>query len=542
MTVRRFDPPPAPGELPSRLPSPFDVEAIPAIARRAAARLMAELGDYGEGKMFGVLVVRDASGRIGWTCGFSGMLRGAWDVAGFVPPAFDPAMKGEVWPAGEVELAAMEARRAALLEDPPAAGARAALAAREAQARELREALVARHAAARGVRRAARAALGPPPLDEAGRAALHALDQQSRADAAEKKRSVGREASELASLRHRVAELDTARATIAAARTARSRVLLHAIYDSYRLANARGERRALRALFAPAEPPGGAGDCAAPKLLAHAYAHGLTPIAIAEFWWGAPPVTGGRTHGVYYPACRGKCGPILAHMLEGLDAGAPPAYGAAPVAAAEPRTVFEDDWIVVVEKPVGLLSVPGRSGQLRDSVQTRLRTRYPHATGPLVVHRLDLDTSGLLLAAKDLATYITLQADFARREVEKRYDAWLDGEVAGDAGRIELPLRVDVDDRPRQIVDPQHGKAALTEWRVVARESDRTRVELTPRTGRTHQLRVHCAHPRGLGAAIVGDRLYGRPAARLLLHAAVLAFPHPHLGTPVAFRSNPPWT
>ena len=323
----------------------------------------------------------------------------------------------------------------------------------------------------------------------------------------------------------------------AVARSARSRVLLKRIHDGYRLANARGEVKALRDLFAPAEPPGGAGDCAAPKLLAHAYREGLTPLALAEIWVGAPPATGGRIHGSFYPACRGKCGPILTHMLLGLDVEPAPEYGTAPIPADEPRVIHEDTTILVVVKPIGLLSVPGRTGRLQDSVQTRLRARYPDATGPLVVHRLDLDTSGLILCAKDWDTYKVLQAQFARREITKHYTAWLDGPVPADSGTIDLPLRVDLDDRPRQLVDPVHGKRAITEWRVVRRADNRTLVELRPLTGRTHQLRVHCA--TGLGVPIVGDRLYGQPGPRLLLHAGSLAFTHPVTGAPVELSAPP---
>lgn len=318
------------------------------------------------------------------------------------------------------------------------------------------------------------------------------------------------------------------------ARAARSRELLPQIQATYHFRNARGDVRALRDLFAPAEPPGGAGDCAAPKLLAHAYHHGLRPLALAELWWGAPPVTGDRRAGSFYPACRGKCAPILAHMLDGLPADPTPLFGADAIAATEPEVVYEDAQIVVVDKPRGLLSVPGRSGLLRDSVLTRLRVRYPDATGPLLVHRLDLDTSGLLLVAKDIATFVALQRMFAMREVTKRYVAWLDGDVRGDRGTIELPLRVDVDDRPRQVHDPVHGKRAITAWEVLRRADGRTRVALFPHTGRTHQLRVHTSHPLGLDAPIVGDRLYGRRAPeddeRLMLHAEALEFRHPMTG------------
>ncbi len=329
------------------------------------------------------------------------------------------------------------------------------------------------------------------------------------------------------------------------ARAARSRELLPAIQHTYRFANALGEVRALRELFAPKEPPGGAGDCAAPKLLAQAYALGLRPVALAEFWWGAPPRTGDRRAGSFYPACQGKCPPILAHMLSGLPADPPPVFGAGVIADDEPATVYEDEYLLVVDKPSGLLSVPGRSGLLRDSVSTRLRTRYSNAAGQLVVHRLDLDTSGLLLAAKDTTTFSALQRLFSLREISKRYVAWLDGDVAGNEGMVDFPIRMDVDDRPRQIHDPVHGKAAVTGWRVLDRAGGRTKVALTPHTGRTHQLRVHASNPIGLDAPIVGDRLYGRSAPeygeRLLLHAESLAFTHPVTGAEVVVTSPAPF-
>ncbi len=330
-----------------------------------------------------------------------------------------------------------------------------------------------------------------------------------------------------------------------AARTARSRELLPAIQETYRFANAYGEVRALRELFAPAEPPGGAGDCAAPKLLAQAYARGLRPLALAEFWWGAPPRTGDRRAGSFYPACQGKCPPILAHMLGGLPADPPPVFGAAAIAASEPATVFEDEHLLIVDKPSGLLSVPGRSGLLRDSVSTRLRARYPEASGQLVVHRLDLDTSGLLLAAKDTTTFSALQRLFSLRVITKRYVAWLDGSIRGDDGVIDFPMRTDIDDRPRQIHDPVHGKAAITAWSVLERAEGRTKVALIPHTGRTHQLRVHASNPIGLDAPIVGDRLYGRSAPehgeRLMLHAEFLEFIHPVTGVLISVTRPAPF-
>jgi len=317
------------------------------------------------------------------------------------------------------------------------------------------------------------------------------------------------------------------------------------IQDSYAFPSASGAVRSLRALFAPAEPPAGAGDCAAPKLLAHAYRTGLTPLALAELWWGATSPTGDRRAGVFYAACRGKCLPILTHMLDGLPADPFPLFGSAAFGPAEPVVVYEDGHLLVVNKPSGLLTVPGRSAALEDSVVTRLRVRYPDATGPLVVHRLDLDTSGLLLCAKDHSTSSALQRLFSLRAIDKRYVARLDGTVAVDHGHITLPLRVDIDDRPRQIHDPVFGKSADTEWRVLSREHGYARVQFIPHSGRTHQLRVHAAHPQGLDAPIVGDRLYGRTVPqdgeRLQLHAERLAFVHPVSGASVVIEQPAPF-
>jgi tRNA pseudouridine32 synthase/23S rRNA pseudouridine746 synthase len=328
--------------------------------------------------------------------------------------------------------------------------------------------------------------------------------------------------------------------TLDSTRTARSRVLMQQIQDCYAFTNALNAPRALRDLFAPGEPPAGAGDCAGPKLLAQAYALKLTPIAMAEIWWGAPSATGDRRAGVFYAACRGKCFPILSHMLAGLPVDAPPVFGAAVFGPDEPRVLYEDVHLMIVHKPSGMLTVPGRSASLQDCVVSRLQARYPDLPGQIVVHRLDMDTSGLLLAAKNITTHSALQRLFSLRQIEKHYVAVLDGDVAGDHGHITLPLRPDIDDRPRNIHDPVHGKPAHTEWRVLAREGGRTRVRFTPHTGRSHQLRVHAAHPEGLNAPIVGDRLYGHTAPdddeRLLLHAEELAFVHPVTGEPVHMR------
>jgi tRNA pseudouridine32 synthase/23S rRNA pseudouridine746 synthase len=324
-------------------------------------------------------------------------------------------------------------------------------------------------------------------------------------------------------------------------RAERSRQLWQQLSYVYVIPNARGEEQPLGALFAPAPPPGGAGDCAAPKLLAHAYRHHLRPLALAEFWWGAPPLTGERHAGEYYPACRSKCGRLLPYMLEGLPVDASPLPAEAPGPLEEPRLVYEDAWVLVIDKPHGLLSAPGRHSLGRDSVLVRLRQREPEAPEPLIVHPLEPEISGLLLAARDPESHAALQRQFALREAHKRYVAWLDGHVGGAQGVIELPLRADPDARPRHIVDPLHGKRAITEWHVTQRTDTRTRASFIPRTHRPHQLRVHAAHPLGLGAPIAGDRLYGGDDTRLMLHAEAVTFLHPRTGERLDFECPAPF-
>jgi tRNA pseudouridine32 synthase/23S rRNA pseudouridine746 synthase len=591
-----FDPTPAGGDLPERFPSPFAHGPPQALARRAADALLADLragtvahghafDAPGGGKMFGVLVVADGDGRIGALRASSGMIGERWIVDGFVPPLFDPAARDAFWPAGEAELAELDREIRALANGPEREEARARVAAVELRHSRAWEEMRARHRANRHARRARRRQLergerGPfatgrfsprvplatgrysldgTPLDtppegmpaaapgpeiSEREAELYALDQQSRADTAERRRLIASTDAEHAETIAPLRAIDDRIAALEQRKSARSRELLARIHDTYWLTNARGERRPLRSVFAPEAPPGGAGDCAGPKLLAEAYRRGWKPIALAEVWWGAPPATGGRSAGMFYPACRGKCGPILSFMLDGLAHDPPPVYGADPVDPIEPRVVYEDDWLLVVDKPCGLLSVPGRTDELEDSVYTRLRKQLGPAAGPLVVHRLDLDTSGLLLAAKDPDTHAVLQRLFERREVDKRYVAWLSGIVERDRGVVELALRADIDDRPRQIHDPVNGKPARTEWRVLERANGRTRVELIPRTGRTHQLRLHAAHALGIGAPIVGDRLYGTgdgDDGRLMLHAEALAFSHPRTARRIELSSPAPF-
>ncbi|MGG7036837.1 MAG: pseudouridine synthase [Flavobacterium sp.] len=306
-------------------------------------------------------------------------------------------------------------------------------------------------------------------------------------------------------------------------RKLRSAALQQRLFEEYAFLNQCNELKSLGEIF-NGNPPAGAGECAAPKLLHYAFQHDLKPISIAEFWWGQSPKSEVRKHKNFYPACMGKCEPILKHMLKGIETDKNP-FAINPADGKELEIIFEDEHLAVVNKPSEFLSVPGK--QVTDSVYARMKQRYPEATGPLIVHRLDMSTSGLLLIAKSSEVYKKLQYQFIKRMVQKRYVALLNGMVKKDKGFIELPLRVDLDNRPNQLVCFEYGKPAQTKWEVIKRESGKTLVYFYPITGRTHQLRVHAAHVSGLNAPIVGDDLYGTKANRLYLHAESITFQHP---------------
>ena len=317
------------------------------------------------------------------------------------------------------------------------------------------------------------------------------------------------------------------------------------LFRQYRMLNARGESKDLVDIWRDYHtspklqqrfplPPGGSGDCCAPKLLQYAYQHNLHPVTMAEFWYGDSPRGEIRHHAQFYPACRGKCLPILSFMLQGLEVHKEENDGSDK--SRELQVVYEDEFLLVISKPSGLLSVPGRI--VAPSVQSILTARYGEVFMP---HRLDMDTSGLMVVARTEAVYKDLQQQFFSRTIFKLYTALLDGHLQREGqGTISLPLRPDPLDRPRQVADHLHGKQAVTDYEVLGTDAEgRTLVALTPHTGRTHQLRVHCAHPEGLGLPIVGDNLYGRKAHRLCLHATQLAFRHPVTGESMHFQSTP---
>ena len=313
------------------------------------------------------------------------------------------------------------------------------------------------------------------------------------------------------------------------------------MFDEYTFLNGNGESRSLLSIFDEATsriPPAGAGECAAPKLLQYAYLNELLPIAMAEFWWGNSPRSEVRKHKQFYPACRGKCEPILGHMLQGLEV-APNEMLLELKNQKDLDIIYEDDYLLAVNKPAEFLSVPGK--EITDSVYARVREKYPDADGPLVVHRLDMSTSGIMLVAKNKDVHKLIQQQFEQRTVKKRYVALLEGELSDKGGAISLPLRVDFNDRPRQLVCFDHGKPARTIWELVEVINGRSLVRFYPVTGRTHQLRVHAAHSSGLNAPIVGDDLYGNKDERLHLHADQLRFVHPMLEKELTLRAPSPF-
>ena len=474
-----------------------------------------------QGKMFGVLIVQTTEGEIGYLAAFSGILAGKNIHPYFVPPIYDLLQPDGFFKKEEEHISAINHRIRELEEDTSYQKCRQALEEETARCSRLLSQAKAKLKAAKELRDCRRQT---EQLSESEQAAMIRESQFQKAELKRLERSLKEHLSSLQK------ETDTYVSQIEALkneRKSRSATLQQQLFEQFRLLNARGEVKDLCSIFAHTVhkiPPAGAGECAAPKLLQYAYFHHYRPVVMAEFWWGDSPKAEIRHHGHYYPACKGKCEPILGHMLQGLE------VEENPLLEDNHRTtvldiIYEDDYLLIVNKPAGMLSVPGK--ETADSVYSRIRHLYPDATGPLVVHRLDMATSGLLLIAKTKEVHQNLQAQFSNRSIKKRYTALLEGIVSDEEGTIDLPLCLNPLDRPRQIVDKEHGKPAITRYRVLARTESQTLVAFYPLTGRTHQLRVHSAHSLGLHCPIKGDELYGSKADRLYLHAESLEFTHP---------------
>ncbi|MDX8405775.1 MAG: pseudouridine synthase [Mariprofundus sp.] len=527
--IHYFPTAPAADDIPAVMPSPFANTPHP-LAKQACLilqqRLAAAQHSPRVGKMFGVLVVRDSDGRIGFLSAFSGMMDKQWQVPGFVPPLFAQAEQDSFLLAGRAELAALSEQLQSVETATLRPLLKQQLTAMQQQRDQAMTAIKDRHREAKYVRKQQRLALlklNDTSQQQQHMAALALASQHHKREATNASLHWH---AQLQQLQQQLDDFEQQIRQIKEMRTEKSRLLHKQVFATYRLDSYLQEKQSISHFYTDGMPPAGSGDCAGPKLIHYARHHRLYPLALAEFWWGPSPSTGVRNHGQFYPACRGKCLPILPFMLRGIAVEPEPDYGRG-IDASEPQIVYQDECLFVINKPAGLMSAPGK--KVEDSVFTRLLQRYPEYPELKLVHRLDMGTSGLLLVAKNLRTNKFLQKQFIQRNVEKRYEALLSKRLPPEPheGEIDLPLRVDFDDRPRQLVCYEHGKAAKTRWQIIAREGETTRVLLYPLTGRTHQLRVHASHRDGLHAAIVGDGLYGLPGERLMLHAQRLCFTHP---------------
>ena len=580
----------------------YDVDPLAEAASLELQRYIADADlmstEKGCGKMFGVLVVEyeDESGALqrGFLAAYSGLLGGRNDWPYFVPPVFDAQQPDGHFKRTEREISAINREIAAIEHD-----------AEYLQSVEQHEETLKRLQAevdafkaevdAAKVRRDARRKSGEP-LSEEEQAEMIRESQFMKAELRRRRKAMEQAESTL-NTQH-----STLLKSLQRKRKQMSDELQRWLFAAYRMLNAKGEERDLIDIFREythAMPPAGAGDCCAPKLLQYAYLHRLRPVCMAEFWWGESPASEIRHHLHYYPACRSKCLPILTHMLKGLDVAPNPL--AQKRHTAEPRVLYADEYIMVVDKPASMLSVPGKAESMKseasDSANISVEEYFANLQLPTnsqftteqftigeadnsklkiqnskflkAAHRLDMDTSGLLVLARTEQAYVELQRQFASRETMKRYEAVLSGvptqnsklktqnssaQPLGCLEAISLPLIADINDRPRQRVDMEHGKPALTLYNIVeVRAVDantavayttkkvdkrRTLIHLYPKTGRTHQLRVHCAHPLGLACPILGDPLYGiERADRMYLHAAELTFRHPVTGETMHFLS-----
>ena len=570
----------------------YDVDPLAEAASEELQHYIATTGlmsaEKGCGKMFGVLVVEyeDEEGALqrGFLAAYSGLLGGRNDWQYFVPPVFDAQQPDGHFKRTEREISAINREISAIEHDPQYLQS-------VAQHEETMKRLQAEVEAFKmevdvaKARRDARRKSGEP-LSEEEQAEMVRESQFMKAELRRRRKAM--EQAESAFHNPHATLLKS----LQLQRKQMSDELQRWLFAAYRMLNAKGEERDLIDIFREythAMPPAGAGDCCAPKLLQYAYQHRLRPVCMAEFWWGESPASEIRHHLHYYPACRSKCLPILTHMLKGLDVAPNPL--AQKRHTAEPRVLYADEYILVVDKPAGMLSVPGKaddsaSVSVEEYFANNSKLKIQNSKFLKAAHRLDMDTSGLLVLARTEQAYVELQRQFASRETVKRYEAVLSGvpkhttphstfrsdvpepitqnsklkiqnsstQPDGCLEAISLPLIADINDRPRQRVDMEHGKPALTLYNIVEvraadantavayttkkAEKSLTLVHLYPKTGRTHQLRVHCAHPQGLACPILGDPLYGTERAdRMYLHAAELTFRHPITGEPMHFLS-----
>ena len=473
------------------------------------------------GKMFGVLVVENENKEIGYLSGFSGNISNQNELNRFVPPIYNILAKDSFFKTYNDEIIVLSQKIDQLEKDKNYNALKKNIKKIRKQVNSIIATEKERLNTRKKLRKEARKkqkiqsdAFKNKQRQKSIHDTFYLRELQVYYDTKHSKQE-----KELAHLEEELAQLRQLRIE-------KSNALQQKIIAQYSVMNSKGKMKSVTEIFDKINKlaPSGTGDCAAPKLLQYAFLNKLKPIALAEFWWGKPGNAAIKKHKNYYPSCKGKCEPLLDHMLEGIELDKN-LLQQNLAKHKEIEILFEDEQILVINKPTELLSVPGKT--LTDSVYSRFAVKYPEAIKYLIIHRLDMSTSGIMLLAKTKKANQFLQKQFITKAIKKTYIAVLDGIINDKKGEISLPLRVDLDDRPKQLVCYDHGKKALTKWKVVERKNNRTRIQFTPITGRTHQLRVHAAHVDGLNSPIVGDDLYGTKADRLHLQAAYIQFIHP---------------
>lgn len=487
------------------------------------------------GKMFGVLVVKTKENSLGFLAAFSGKLANEnhWDY--FVPPVFDMLQKDSYFLQKEEILNALNSSIDTLEKESYLIDLQTKIKNRKTYFVEQIADQKQKMKRQKTQRDEMRKQLQEKLTAEEFELQNALLINESLAEKRVLRDLKEEQTLTLQKLENQEAEFVNKIEALKSERKALSNQLQAYLFQQYQFLNQDKKSKSLLAIFGK-NPPAAAGECAAPKLLHYAFSHELQPICMAEFWWGASPKSAVRKHANYYPSCTQKCQPILGHMLSATLVDDNP-FLLDTNKDKEIEFLYEDEAIIVINKPENFLSVPGI--EIKDSVQTRLQQRYPHILSPMIVHRLDMQTSGLMVIAKSKIAHEKLQKQFLKKKINKRYVALLNGEISSKSGEINLPLRVDLEDRPRQLVCYQYGKNAKTHYEVEAISDGITRILFYPITGRTHQLRVHAAHSLGLDTPILGDDLYGQKASRLFLHAERLEFFHPISNKKLTFIKEP---
>ena len=486
------------------------------------------------GKMFGILVVKKTDNSLGYLAAYSGKLADNSFPDKFVPPIFNMRSEGSFYLEGEKKIEKIGAEIQLLKKDENYLSLKKSL---KKLSKKIEEDLAAQRKKMKTSKLSRRLQKkeAKANLDAANFNILNKkLIQESYNDQFYYKELQEYYSYKIEESKTPLADFENKIIGLMALRKKTSAILQNTLFEKYQFLNQQKETKGLLAIFnnPSVKPPAGAGDCSAPKLLQYAFQHELTPVAMAEFWWGVSPNSEVRKHKNFYPSCQSRCKPILNHMLKGIQMDENLIHKNLSE-NQELKIIFEDDDLVIVNKPPEFLSVPGK--EITDSVYTRIKQKYPEATGPLIVHRLDMSTSGIIVLTKTKEANKLVQNQFIKRTVKKRYVALLNGKLSKKQGVIKLPLRLDLDDRPRQLVDFKNGKKAETNWHVISQNDTHTRVHFYPITGRTHQLRVHAAHKEGLNTPIKGDDLYGKKQDKLYLHAEFIEFTHPTSRNKISF-------